>query len=153
MKRKLINQHRTFTQHKRGLRDPCSHTSEYGSAGSPKRQWKEERGSLLPPPMAATKGTGLCAAFRREGGEATVHGNIFTLRDASQPVGKLHTRKAKQLWVCLHQGDHHRRAESEYRSEAPHYHACETNHPALHLEPISVNQSKGLPPECQHIHV
>ena len=40
MKRKFINQHRTFTQHKRSLRDPHSHASEHGGA----RPLEEEDG-------------------------------------------------------------------------------------------------------------
>ena len=48
MKKTLINQQKTYTQHNRCLRDPCSHTSESGGAGTPRRWWKEVGRSPLP---------------------------------------------------------------------------------------------------------
>ena len=49
MKKTFINQQRTLIQHNRCMRDPHSHLTEGGLAGSPRRQWKEVRGSPLPP--------------------------------------------------------------------------------------------------------
>ena len=134
MKRALINQQRTVTQHNRCLRDPHSHRSEGGGAGPPERQWKEV-GGLLSLLSGSDLGCGTShggwpVTLRREGGRAALHRNVrapelppsaqecSTLRRISHPEGR------------PHQAEQPRRADNEGRVGAPQDCAHERKHPS-----------------------
>ena len=93
MKRTLINQQRKLTQYKRCLRDPHSHTSEDEGAGPHRRQWKEVRGSPVPPRTAAIQSITPCMALREESGKGQPSRGTHSISEVSPSLWQRSTQR------------------------------------------------------------
>lgn len=145
-KKTVILQQRTFTQHRRHMRDPHSHMSEGVEAGGP--LWGGGTGWEKTSPKDCDLGP--CTASEREGRweGAVVHRNIKVTQGPLHPRGKpLPKGKLMQGWA------HQANTAGEQRARAERENPKNTQKKALCRHLITPAEKPGIPEDHRGLRI